>query len=546
MASCFSEPRHIEFFSLGFDLIGGQLPESMIEDISIEIEEIIENNPDDREAVLALDALYDAMDERDLAIGTDSNYTFLNTSSVFSLREARHQLLNGEPEEADTLLAEVIRRDLAESPVRQLCALIAWGRRNDRKKFTALWDQLLRQYGAGRKVSQTDIGSLPGEYSLFHDLPFREQIEGIGLLFRFDIRRGREAEILGLIIGFRNYLNNLSESMFEEAVLDGFTDSLPAFRVIAAISSGMVKAAEDILNRGDSIASEVVLEAIPAALDEIRKTGREMLVLETLKHWAFNPVMPAPDLISRLREQSGGDDTLVVAMLDLLDSDRPVGMYHKIRAYFPVPDWKDRTRAEKEPERIRAASLHHDTLGVTEQQALLTPGSEESEDLILNAFLESGREGEAFEYLLGKMKSGNLLTRYTSLFALACTLNRMDDLLQLRPILESRKITAGTYLLDAYGRMMKKDVKGGLALIERAEGCGLPGDEVLLFSARFLLVSGFPKRVEGICVKMFRSGIPYKKVYPLLIRAYRDLGREDDARAAEELSRQIGPRQTGG
>ena len=334
--------------------------------------------------------------------------------------------------------------------------------------------------------------------------------------------------------------------MVAEAVLHCFTESLPAFRVIAAISSGMVKAAEEVLDLGDSIANRVVAEAIHTALEEIRKTGREMLILETLKHWAFNPALPVPDLIRTLQEQSGGENEMVLEMLDLLDSDRPRGMYDEIRAYFPVSDQKYRTQRKKEPERMMDASRCNDALAFTGQHPLLTPGPEESEDLILNAFLESGREGEAYEYLLGRMKTGHLLKRYTSLFELACTLNRMDHLLPLRSIMETRKITAGTYLLDAYSRMMKKDVKGGLALIERAEGFGLPGDEVLLFSARFLLVSGFPKRVEGICAKMNRSGIPDEKIYPLLIRAYRDLGREDDARAAEDMSRLMGPGQTRG
>ena len=138
MASYFSEPSHIELFSIGFDLIRDQLPETMIADIIEEIEENLEEYPDDRSSVLALDALYDAIDDQDCAIEVDAGYTVMTYSSIFSLREARHHMLNGEPEDAERLLDEVIRLDSADSLVRQLCALIAYGRRNDRKTLTAM------------------------------------------------------------------------------------------------------------------------------------------------------------------------------------------------------------------------------------------------------------------------------------------------------------------------------------------------------------------------------------------------------------------------
>jgi hypothetical protein len=303
----------------------------------------------------------------------------------------------------------------------------------------------------------------------------------------------------------------------------------------------MVKASEEILHMGASIPGVVMSETIHPALDEIRKTGREMLVLETLKHWSFNRVKPAPDLFRTLQDQSGGDNELIFEMLDLLDADRPRGMYNKIRSKIPVSRRKEHDPLKKEPGRLTGGPGFNDTPASAGQPAIITPGSEETENLNLDTLLESGRESEAFEYLLGRMKSGHLLRRYTELFELACTLNRMDDLPVLRPVLESKKISSATYLLDAYGRLMRKDVKGGLALIDRAERSGLCADDGLLFSARFLLISNFPKRVVGICEKMFRTGIPDEMIYPLLIRAYRELGREDAARAAEEELRQQVP-----
>jgi len=534
MASYFSEPHHIELFSLGFDLIRDQLPETMIEDIIIEIEEHFEECPDDHSSALALDGLYDALHEWDSAIGTDEIYMVLTESSLFTLRQAQHHLMKGEPEEADRLLDEVIRLDQADSPVRQLCALLAYGRRNDREKFTSTWKQLLRQYGDGAHASFKDPTGRETDYALFPDLPFREDIEGIGYLFRFEIREGRDQEIITLIAGFRDYLANLSEGMISEAVVDGFTDSLPALGVIAAISSGMVKTAEEILKTGDSVSGAALTGTINPALDEIRKTGREMRVLEALKYWSFNRVKPTPALIHTLQEQSGGDNQLIIDMIDLLDADRPRSSYEKIRLLLPVSSLKDINPLRNELEQMVSECRFDDALAFADRHALFPKGSEVLENLIAEALLDSGRESEAFEYLLGCMKNGHLLQHYVSLFELACTLNRMDDLLVIRPALESKHISSAIYLLDAYGRLGKKDVRGCLALIKRAEGSGLDADDAMLFSARFLLLANFPKRVVGICDKMTWSGIPDERIYPLLIRACRDLGREDEARLHEE------------
>ncbi|MEG3056399.1 MAG: hypothetical protein RQM90_10140 [Methanoculleus sp.] len=57
MFSYFSDPDNVEHFSIGFDLAGKHLPESVIIQIIAEIEGVQEDYPDDRNAVIALDAL---------------------------------------------------------------------------------------------------------------------------------------------------------------------------------------------------------------------------------------------------------------------------------------------------------------------------------------------------------------------------------------------------------------------------------------------------------------------------------------------------------
>jgi hypothetical protein len=156
MISYFGDPYHIRMFATGFDLIRNQLPELKIADIVVEMEEHHEEYPDDRNAVLALDALYDALDERDDAIVADLCYRALTDSSLFALREARRLVLKGEKEEADTVPDEVIRLDTQESLVRQECTLIAHGlqkwhsvlRGRDRdEKCPALTNPRPQEYG---------------------------------------------------------------------------------------------------------------------------------------------------------------------------------------------------------------------------------------------------------------------------------------------------------------------------------------------------------------------------------------------------------------
>ena len=125
------------------------------------------------------------------------------------------------------------------------------------------------------------------------------------------------------------------------------------------------------------------------------------------------------------------------------------------------------------------------------------------------------------------------MEHYADLFDLALELDRMDEVSQLRSIFAAERIAAGTHLLNALERLEKKDIKGALALIERAREAGLRGDLALMISAHTLLSAGYPKRVVGLCKTMLKRSMPPEEVYPLLVQAYRDLGKESEARAAE-------------
>ena len=96
MFSYFSDPDNVEHFSIGFDLAGKHLPESVIIQIIAEIEGVQEDYPDDRNAVIALDALYDILGERSGAISALAHYTVVFESSIAMLRTARQLTLREE------------------------------------------------------------------------------------------------------------------------------------------------------------------------------------------------------------------------------------------------------------------------------------------------------------------------------------------------------------------------------------------------------------------------------------------------------------------
>lgn len=392
---------------------------------------------------------------------------------------------------------------------------------------------------------------------MFGELPFREHIEGLVYLYAFGIGDNHDAEVIDLVTSFQMYLQSLTQMIYSEAITGGFAKSLPAIRVIAAIASGMEQEIAHLLQEWDPFSMEDTASIVNPALDEIRKIRKEMLVLDTLMAWSRSRQDPTPELIRTLQEQSGDDHALIIDMADLLSSERPLTDYRPIRAVFPILSARKPELSVGTPPvtGVQNSSdsllpdLRDDDLIDDEERGEWNPDDEERRDddyddraqieVKIDTFIESGRNDEAFESLLAQITSGHLLFRYPCLFDLGCTLGRMEELTAFRPAFLSWQVQGAIYLLDAYERLVKKkDIRGGLALVERAGRNGLDGENSLLLSARFLLAAGFPKRVTGLCEKMFRHGMAEEIVYPLLIQAYRDLGRGKEAEAAETRFRQ--------
>ncbi|MCX6689713.1 MAG: hypothetical protein NTZ39_08535 [Methanoregula sp.] len=532
MASYFKNKDHIEYFAIGFDFVRGHLPESRIEEIIKEIEAFSDTYPDHLETAIALDALYDAIEDRSSAILALRSYIIDN--SLLTLREARQRMLDGDEEEVEPLLQFVIDRYLEISSVRQLCAMIAYGRMNDRKAFSETWDALFEQYDISEHVPEENLIDDPMKYVLLPDLPFREQMEAINLMITFEIKKGREAEIMGLVRGFGNYITNLINIISQDQTSAGFRRNLEAIPVIAAISEGCAAAAEEIIKEPGAVSRSGVLAAITDEIEKIRGAEVRMRVLELLVRWLATQKKLASEILPVLREQCEGDDQPIEEMLLLMGHALPSRIAKEIRSSLSRTHAPDSRLHDEKLDVLVSSGKYTEALAYAEVHKILEPDQEEYMTLKLHALTESGRDEEAIAYLLELMKKGNTFANHAMLFELALSFDRIEDLLNLKPVFESLNMRAGVLLLDAYDRMKKGDVKGGLALIEQGKRSGLPDDAALVFSARFLLTSGYPKRVVGICSKMLRDMTMRNYAYPLLITAYRDLGRVKEAEEMEE------------
>ena len=535
MSSFFSYPEHVRAFSTGFDLVKGQLSDSVIVEILEEIVEVWEDEPDDRDVILAIEALNDAIDEPYDALDALFLYTELTEHSVYLLRKAWQLRLSGENEKAETALRNVILNGPPGGQlIKQICACIAYGRLDDEDSFNSQWDLLIKQSPLRGRVPAARLIENPGHYTILENLPYREHIEGIRYLFQYNITTGRETEIFALFCSFQNYLEYLMEITLDIGVTDGFIECLYPLSVIPAISSGCITVAEEILGKEGAVTTRPVRDAIDQYLGEIRKFGIETRVLDTLTRWCFTRRQPLPELLRILREQSGGDDELIAEMVDFLAADlKPVIVDGLISSLSLGEGGPDGVRKRKRGMNSMPDDHHPAFPDVSPQ---VRRAEQAHTHLTLAELISAGKE-KAFFYLLGLIQNGDIpdLGLRLELFRIACSPAQIDELVRIKSIFEAERVLESVYLLNAFDRMRNGDVKAGLALVERAKGAGVPEEMAMLLAARFLLITGYPKRVVGLCEKMIRRAVSPGDVYPLLIQAYHDLGREGEAGETETV-----------
>ena len=532
MTSYFGDPYNIEQFAIGFDLIGEHLSEGVIVDIIAEIEGVQEDYPDNRDFAIALDALYDAIGEREEAFDALESQTLIVESTIILLRMARQLMLLGKEGDARELLERITRQETEGSLPRELHIMLASARLGDRDTFTRTWLRLVERHSTIEPIPAIELIQSPGRYSLLEELPYREQIEGIEYLFSYQIPESREVEVYSLIHNFRFYLENLLLRTYMYSLDEGSIECLPALPVIKAISEGSIDVVVKIISMHGPFSNKMLLEKIEEYVKDIRQSGVEAIIMDELVRRAFAPARPIGEMLDRLREHTGGDDEPIIEVLSERETEFLIEGSRDLLSALHEAHPDDHRLIRKMYWVLKLEERSDDALMLAEQYPFLKQGDGSFYSLKLEALISSDKEA-AFQLLLGEMREKRMLRRYADLFELALALDRMDEGSSLRRTFAAKRITEVTHMLNALDRLKKGKVKGGLVLIDRAIGSGFPEDLALMISAHSLLSAGYPKRVVGLCETMLESSLPPEDVYPLLIRAYRELGREPEAREAE-------------
>ncbi len=531
MASYFNNQKHIEIFAIGFDFVKGYLSGLRIAEILNEINAFSETCPDHLETTLSLDALNDAISDHPAAIGALMSYNIDN--SLITLRLARQRATNDQQREVEPLLEFVVGRYLEISSVRQLCAMIAYGRMDDAKAFSKTWDTLIEQYSINDHVPEKDLIENPMKYVLLPDLPFREQIEAIDLMLTFEVTRCRDAEILALVQGFRNYLSFLVTVIAQNPTNARLRKSLPAITVVEAIALGCADAAEEIVTSHGAVTSKRIRAAAEEEIERIRSIEVKMKVLEALIRWSVSEKRLVSEILPVLRHYTYEDDEPIAEMLLLMNAALPSRTYKELQSRLNLTKQHDSRLQDTELEGLISHGKYIEALAYADKHNFLKPDDERYITLKLQSLTQDGRFDEAMLYTTDLLESGNTFANQAMMFEILQSVSKIEDLLAYKPIFEILNMRAGQKLLCAYDQMKKGDVKGGLETIERAKKLGLHEDAALVFTARFLLATGYPKRVVSVCGKMLRKDSVSRYAYPLLITAYRELGDEEYAQHLE-------------
>jgi len=561
MVSNIIDQGTLSLFTSGFELIRDRLPRTQILEIISEVKDVLTEDQYNREAIFMLETLYTAIGEQDSAMAALSQFKYYPDQqsidpeqvdrTVLLLRTAQLYQLKGDVREAERLYDEVIALApdattwiakpipgyMGDCPMIPLCSLLAYGYRNDRKGFIEAWHAILKRFKVTEPVP--DAGSLGTyiEQTLMGVLPVREQIDGINFLFTFGIRDCREPETFSLVTRLNDDLKILALHVSNFGLYCRFADCLREMEVTAVISDGAAQAIEDIIAKEDAVSTQVVSDAIEDALALIRRRGREMRVLFTMTNWSLHPKLPAPEMISRLHEQSPDDDTVIANQLELLRYQISYEIFTAIISSLSLSKEQESHFNKIRHTWLKDACRYKEADALAAQDPALMPTGEEADKLKLKKLRKSGNDAEEFQYLKSCITEGRMLKEVSRLFELGLCVQPVE-LSSVLPSLLAHGVTSGANVLKAHD-LMQKDLNRGLALIEQAQQAGFPRDLASVYAARFLAEAGYPKRVVGLCEKMIKKSVFPQYAYPLLIDAYRALGKEKEAQAAEELAGKI-------
>jgi hypothetical protein len=529
MHSFFGDKDNVRVFSDGFDLLGDQSGSKIISDICADVRGLIEEDDDFYPAFFSLEALLTSLHDDQAAITLISQDSRIMDSPIFRFRYADHCHRVGDTISAEEILHSYMS-GVSESLRDKIYGFLAAGRLGNAEEAALRWTGLLREEKL--EDSRPDVAFVqnPDDYSLLAYQPFRERIEGVRLLIRDNIIPGREKEAYSLIRSLLLYNGDFLEGYLTPYMADeGGEAVLPGLWIAVLMSGTASKIVEEFL--AAHIFPTVILhQGAEEILEDLREITREYLVRQLLIQGMVAGISDS-DLLAEIRNIVLHRDDLILGPLEWIRltefQEQASSLIGVILEDNPDLHISGRIVPGKLPD------FHKFRPGHRYDEDEDDEGWEEDQEL--ESLLSESRYDEAFELVSGYVRNHVLFEDVEIIFNLALKSDRLDDIVSLRPFMEEGENQDGVYLIRAYERLMNRDVKGCLALIDRAVSVGYPEENAMILSAAFMNNVGLPKRAVGICEKLLKKqALPPGDIIPVLAVAYRLQGREQEAAELED------------
>lgn len=529
MNSFFSEKDNVRVFSDGFDLLGDQSGSKIITDICADVQGLIEEDDDFYPAFFSLEALLTSLHDDQAAIALISHDSRIMENPIFRFRYADHCHRVG-----DTIFAEEILRSYlpgtSESLRDRTYGFLAAGRLGNTEEVARRWTALLKEEELEDNRVDDAFVQNPDQHSLLAYQPFRERIEGVRLLVRENITARRENEAYSLIRSLHLYNGDFLEGYLTQYMIDeGGEAVLPGLWIAVLMSGTAAKIVEEFL-AANIFTTDILHQGAEEILEDLRDITREYLIRQLLIQGMVSGI-PDSYLLAEIRNIVLHHDDLILGPLEWITltefQEQASSIIRVILEDNPGLQISERIVPGKLPDFHKFRPGHrydHDEDDEGWEQ-----------DSELDSLLSEGRYDEAFTLVIGDLRNQVIFEDVEIIFDLAVKTNRLDDLVSLQPYMEELGNQDGVYLIKAYERLMKKDVKGGLALIDRAVSVGYPEEKAMILSAAFLNRAGYPKRAVGVSEKLLKKqALSPEEIIPVLAAAYRLQGRDKKADELEQ------------
>ena len=516
--------------------------------------------PDDYDINLALSLISLLNGRVSLAYKILEGFSSMNERPEMLLRRSELLLLLDRQSEAEAIFNRLLENVFPDSYSQVVLALLVSGRLHNIEMVKTYWEMLLSGFSEDTVPTDETFLSSPNSHTLLSDASTREIIECIPYLVAGGYEQDACREMVGLIHTLENYVCDIFDEMMRTinptslSSLQKFAskyyetlcpdDSIPADEIgyIFALTSAYCKAIQaKVAEYADMFPSSL---PPPLREDLIKRSERVGVIQKKSKIFSeffdaahlSGPVLPVLQEYLSLPYRNEDEILSVTSqVLKNLDDSTLDEVFDLLLSTFPADTAIQETRYNTYLMRER----YSDAQSLADSGIDLSISPDEGDTLRIRNLNQQGLTEEAYLVGLACIREGRGFDHLSNVFNYAIQQDRISELIPLLPEIGELGATSWVHLLNGYTRIMKGDLKEGLNRMEQAKRAGIPEDMILLYSARFLLSAGYPKRVVGLCEKMKKRSMPADDLYPLLISAYRALGKDDEVKKAEERYAEI-------